>query len=240
MVWKLRKFLGEHKNAVRFGVIWLVILAVRFSWYYTHTAAVIYPDSYDYFAYDPLQALQLHAVNGRPPVYGMFLYIVRAVAGDANAANAAAFLQKLIALLVLPVLSATLRRLGVGSGWRSVFLLLYGACPAVYGWDNCILTESLSLSATVVFFFLIVRYIQEKSLRDGVGALVVTVLLIFLRPQFLVYLAMLLVFFVWRMFGADKAEKRQLRAHYWRCLRRRCAASLLTVWHFKASLGYSR
>ena len=77
----------------------------------------------------------------------------------------------------------------------------------MYGWDNVVLTESLSLSATVVFFFLIVRYIQERRFWDGAGALLVTVWLIFLRPQFLAYLAMLMVFLSGGCFTLIKGEK---------------------------------
>ena len=124
---------------------------------------------------------------------------------------------------VLPLFSATLRRVGVGTRVRAAVLLLYGFCPAVYGWDNVVLTESLSLSATVVFFFLIVRYIQERRFWDGAGALLVTLWLIFLRPQFLTYLAMLMVFFVWRMFYADKKEKKDL--------------GILLAWGAVAALG---
>ena len=94
----------------------------------------------------------------------------------------------------VPLFSATLRRVGVGTRVRAAVLLLYGFCPAVYGWDNVVLTESLSLSATVVFFFLIVRYIQERRFWDGAGALLVTLWLIFLRPQFLTYPFRLMAF----------------------------------------------
>lgn len=207
---KIKKFAAEHKREIIFAAIYLLIVVFRFSWFYTHETAIVYRDSQDYLAYDPIRALQGSAVNGRAPVYGTILYLIRIIVGEWHQLHAATFLQELVGIAVLPLFSATLRRVGVGTRVRAAVLLLYGFCPAVYGWDNVVLTESLSLSATVVFFFLIVRYIQERRFWDGAGALLVTVWLIFLRPQFLTYLAMLMVFFVWRMFYADKKEKKDL------------------------------
>lgn len=207
---KIKKFAAEHKREIIFAAIYLLMVVFRFSWFYTHETAIVYRDSQDYLAYDPIRALQGSAVNGRAPVYGTILYLIRIIVGEWHQLHAATFLQELVGIAVLPLFSATLRRVGVGTRVRAAVLLLYGFCPAVYGWDNVVLTESLSLSATVVFFFLIVRYIQERRFWDGAGALLVTVWLIFLRPQFLTYLAMLMVFFVWRMFYADKKEKKDL------------------------------
>lgn len=147
-------------------------------------------------------------MNGRAPVYGTILYLIRIIVGEWHQLHAATFLQELVGIAVLPLFSATLRRVGVGTRVRAAVLLLYGFCPAVYGWDNVVLTESLSLSATVVFFFLIVRYIQERRFWDGAGALLVTVWLIFLRPQFLTYLAMLMVFLSGGCFTLIKRRKR--------------------------------
>lgn len=207
---KIKKFAAEHKREIIFAAIYLLIVVFRFSWFYTHETAIVYRDSQDYLAYDPIRALQGSAVNGRAPVYGTILYLIRIIVGEWHQLHAATFLQELVGIAVLPLFSATLRRVGVGTRVRAAVLLLYGFCPAMYGWDNVVLTESLSLSATVVFFFLIVRYIQERRFWDGAGALLVTLWLIFLRPQFLTYLAMLMVFFVWRMFYADKKEKKDL------------------------------
>lgn len=207
---KIKRIVAEHKQEVIFAVIYLLIIIFRFSWYYTHEPAIVYRDSQDYLSYDPLRALQGSAVNGRAPVYGTILYLIRAIIGELHQLHATTFLQELIGIAVLPLFSATLHRVGLGARVRALILLLYGFCPAVYGWDNVVLTESLSLSAVVVFLFLIVRYIQECRFWDGAGALLVTVWLIFLRPQFLTYLAMLVVFFIWRVVYADKKEKSEL------------------------------
>lgn len=177
-------------------------------------------------------------MNGRAPVYGTILYLIRIIVGEWHQMHAATFLQELVGIAVLPLFSATLRRVGVGTRVRAAVLLLYGFCPAVYGWDNVILTESLSLSATVVFFFLIVRYIQERRFWDGAGALLVTVWLIFLRPQFLTYLAMLMVFLSGGCFTLIKRRKKIWASclHWGQLLR---WGSLSTARRFPISSGYS-
>lgn len=159
---KIKRIAAEHKREIIFAAIYLLMVVFRFSWFYTHETAIVYRDSQDYLAYDPIRALQGSAVNGRAPVYGTILYLIRIIVGEWHQLHAATFLQELVGIAVLPLFSATLRRVGVGTRVRAAVLLLYGFCPAVYGWDNVVLTESLSLSATVVFFSLIVRYIQER------------------------------------------------------------------------------
>ena len=90
----------------------LLIVVFRFSWFYTHETAIVYRDSQDYLAYDPIRALQGSAVNGRAPVYGTILYLIRIIVGEWHQLHAATFLQELVGIAVLPLFSATLRRVG--------------------------------------------------------------------------------------------------------------------------------
>lgn len=205
-----------RRECLYLGVIFLVLLVFRLCWYASHTPVYLVGDSYSYMNFNLVATLRLHAVNGRAPAYGCLLYLLHFL-GDGYLVLVTN-LQKLCSLAALPFFLGILRRVGLSTRWSGIVLLLYGMPPGVYEWDNCILTESFTLSGAVLFFYFILRYIQEKQTRDGVVALVVTVVLIFLRPQFLTYLAMLLVFFIWRYFCADgTAEKKQLR-------------KLLTVW----------
>ena len=205
-----------RRECIYLGVIFLIVVFFRLCWSYSHTATWLVGDSYSYMNFNLVATLRLHAVNGRPPAYGCLLYLLHFL-GD-HYLEIVTLLQKLCSLAALPFFLGILRRVGLNTGWSGIVLLLYGLTPGIYEWDNCILTESFTLSGTVMFFYYILRYIQEKRMCDGVVALVLTVVLIFLRPQFLTYLAMLLVFFVWRYFCAgDKSEKQQLR-------------KLLTVW----------
>ena len=88
---KIKKFAAEHKREIIFAAIYLLIVAFRFSWFYTHETAIVYRDSQDYLAYDPIRALQGSAVNGRAPVYGTILYLIRIIVGEWHQLHAATF-----------------------------------------------------------------------------------------------------------------------------------------------------
>ena len=70
------------------------------------------------------------------------------------------------------------------------------------------MTESLSLSGTVAFFYCITQYLHTTKLRYGLLAVLLTELLIFLRPQFLTYWAILLVFLLLRLAFPDRKTER--------------------------------
>ena len=78
---KIKRIAAEHKREIIFAAIYLLIVVFRFSWFYTHETAIVYRDSQDYLAYDPIRALQGSAVNGRAPVYGTILYLIRIIVG---------------------------------------------------------------------------------------------------------------------------------------------------------------
>ena len=89
--------------------------------------------------------------------------------------------------------------------------MAYACTPAVTGWDTCILTESLSLSLAITFFYFITRYLRTCHLRDGIFAVLTTALLIFLRPQFLTYWAILITFCVLRsLFPKSKQDRKNM------------------------------
>ena len=95
---KIKKFAAEHKREIIFAAIYLLIVVFRFSWFYTHETAIVYRDSQDYLAYDPIRALQGSAVNGRAPVYGTILYLIRIIVGEWHQLHAATFLQELVGI----------------------------------------------------------------------------------------------------------------------------------------------
>lgn len=147
------------------------IVISRICWYGIQQPYIIYPDSTQYIHFDTSEVLSgnLNATDGRPPLYGVFLDLMGAFFGDSYL-SATKFVQILVSFLSIVVFAKLLRRLGILSPCRELCVFLYGVTPAVVGWDNAILTESFSLSGTVVFFYWIVLYIQNHQLRYGVLA----------------------------------------------------------------------
>lgn len=102
-----------------------------------------------------------------------------------------------------------LSNVGVHSPWAQICVTAYACTTAVVGWDTCILTESLSLSLAITFFYFITQYLRTNHLRDGFFAVLVTELLIFLRPQFLTYWAILITFCILRSFFPKFKQERK-------------------------------
>ena len=205
----VRAFLRQHW-------LWcatiLLIALSRFCWYGMLQPYKVLEDSKDYLAFDTLAMLQGRPVNGRPPLYGMFLDLLEWLF-PSNFLTVAALIQAVVSVISLVFLAKLLRHIGVSSPWRELCVLFYGATSAVLGWEPCIMTESFSLSGAVFFLYCAVLYIQRHRLRYGLGALLLALALAFLRPQFLVYLALLLVFFVLKLiFPYERSERRTLCA----------------------------
>ena len=196
--------------------LWILVISAiaisRVCWYVVQKPYVTTNDSKEYINFDTSEVLwgNLDATLGRPPLYGFFLDLAELLFGS-NYLTTATLIQAFVSLLSIFILSKVLRRLNVSSPWRELCILLYGVSPAVVGWDNMILTESFSLSGVIVFFYWIVLYIQDHRLLYGVLAHLMAFTLVFLRPQFLVYLALLLVFLALKMlFACNKEERKKI------------------------------
>lgn len=188
------------------------ITVSRLFWYAIQQPYLIYPDSTQYIAFDTAAVLQgnMGKAYSRPPLYGMFLDLMELLLGD-NSLYAVTAVQMGLSILSIFIFAKLLLRVGVSSPWREVCVFLYGVTPAVVGWENTILTESFSLSGTVLFLYWVVLYIQQHRLRHGVWAICLAAALTFLRPQFMTYMALLVVFLVLKLiFPFHPTERRNI------------------------------
>lgn len=217
----LRKSRGKEAvemlwKALRSHWLWgctiCAIAISRLFWYAIQQPYLIYPDSTQYIAFDTVAVLQGNMTKAcsRPPLYGIFLDLMEVFFGE-NYLNAVTFVQMTLSILSIVVFAKLLRRVGISSPWCELCVFLYGVTPAVVGWENTILTESFSLSGTVLFLYWVVLYIQQHRLRYGVGAICLAAALTFLRPQFMTYMALLVVFLVLKLiFPFHPTERRNL------------------------------
>ena len=191
----------------------IVIAAIsRICWYAIQQPYVLYPDSGQYIAFDTSEVLHgnLGAAEGRPPLYGIFLDFMQLLFHESYL-DATKFIQVILSILSIILLAKILHRIGVASPWIELCVLFYSVTPAVVGWEGAILTESLALSGTVLFFYWVVLYIQKHCFRYGVFSNLLAFMLSFLRPQFMAYLALLLVFYILKMFFPyNKKERRTI------------------------------
>lgn len=207
----LKKWGGVQKQWLWICVA-VAITASRICWYAIQKPYLMTNDSREYIGFDTSEVLRgnLSATLGRPPLYGIFLDIMARFFGNGDLV-ATKFFQVSVSLLSIFIFAKLLHHLGVLSPWCQLCVFLYGISPAVVGWENTILTESFSLSGTVIFFYWIVLYIKTQRLLYGALAHLMALALIFLRPQFLVYLALLLVFLVLKLiFPSNKRERKKI------------------------------
>lgn len=191
-------------------VVTLLIAASRMCWYGMLQPYKVLADSKEYIAFDTVEMLQGHATNGRAPLYGMFLDALELLFADGYL-TAAAVIQTIVSTISIVIFAKLLGRIGVRSPWKEGCVFFYGVTPAVVGWEVCIMTESFSLSGAVLFLYFAVLYIQEHRFRYGVISSLLAVTLAFLRPQFMVYMALLLAFYILKLiFPYDKSEQRTL------------------------------
>lgn len=208
------KGLDLARNARKLNGAWLasavVILVCRSMQYAGAIWGLMFPDSNEYLKFHIGDFIQGNAMSDRPPVYPIFLHAMEKVFGEGYL-TAVVWVQVALSMMAVVLFAKTLANIGVDNPWRQLCTTAYACTPATTGWDTCILTESFSLSLTVAFFYSITKYLKEKRLHNGISAIIFTAILIFLRPQFLTYWAILVVFCVLRyMFPEQKEERKHI------------------------------
>lgn len=193
-----------------YAVTLLLIMFFRGANYIGLEYPVMFSDSEDYISLE-WDYLRTHFVTntGQPPLYPLLIAICRVF--GTHYLNVVVGIQMLLSLSALFAFAYVLRMLELKLHLRMVLLLFYGASPAICGWDGCILTESLSLSGTVWFVFFIMRYIKAGEAKNGIASIIITLLLTFLRPQFLYVFAALLFFFVLKSFFEETNGRTNLK-----------------------------
>ena len=185
------------------------VLLVRILEYSAVGWCGLFPDTADYRAYSFWHFLQGRAENNRVPVYPLLMDAVEALWG--NDFRPLVVLQIVLSALSLVLLAQVLQRIGVRSPWAQLCVFLYAASSATGGWDVCLLTESLTLTGAVCFFWLVTAYLHTHRRRDLLLCVALIFLLVFMRPQYLIYWAILVVFCLLRYaFPDDIAERRGL------------------------------
>ncbi len=172
-------------------------------------------DTYSYVEFPFEYQFPFHVVfhNGRVPVYPILLRVSRMLIGDGGEGSYKhiflVVLQGLCSLFCVILFYKVCAMLVKNHVVLFIATVFYGCAPAIMGWDTVLLTESLALSGTTAFLYLIIRYIKKPNFADGAGAVFLMFVLTFLRPTFLLFDALLLGFWGLR-FITEKQERRLL------------------------------
>ena len=196
-------------------IVAIIIIAIRFSFFSMLTLYTLSGDSAEYIEVSSLNILKGNLHARRVPVYCFILDAVKYVCNIVTNSEdfylfVVVIIQMLFSYVSVYLIYDTLKMFITNRNICLGIVLLYGISPSVIGWDKIILTESLALSGTVVFIWLLAKYLKQPNTKIGLSVNILTVVLIFLRPTFLINYCVLFVFWLIR-FVMYKSERSILR-----------------------------
>ncbi|MCK9613790.1 MAG: hypothetical protein M0R16_12995 [Bacteroidales bacterium] len=134
----------------------------------------------------------------RTPGYPYFIKLIKFFNAE-NFIQNIIISQSLISFLSIILFYKTLN--AVFKKRTIIFLtsLTYGIMPAIINFDKCIMTESISISATVLFLYFMVTYLRKPTILKAVLYTVYVFFLIMLRPSFIILFYLLFLFWILRI-----------------------------------------
>lgn len=182
-------------------VMVIVCLNILVRWVYWSASVPykIYGDTPGYVEFPFEDFLRGEFTSGRTPVYPLFIRLIQWVAGN-NFYYGIVLVQSILSVLSVVLFYKALKLIIKNQAVVALAALMYGCANAVVGWDTAILTESLALSGGVCFIYLLFKYLHQATNRLAIGIPCFTFVLLFLRPTFLYFLAIVLIFFIVRRF----------------------------------------
>lgn len=135
-----------------------------------------------------------HFINGemdclRTPIYPLFIQLNQLLFDNYFRIGITIF-QSVVFLLSVKSLENIIEYF-VHNRWiKESVLLMYIVCVAP-GWCNELATESFSISGCVILVDILLRYIHQPTTRKALLIFFISILLVFLRPTFLLFFAIL-------------------------------------------------
>lgn len=201
---KVKDFVGRYYH---YACILMILFFRAFYLLNGRGLGVKLGDSNSYLSAD----LSLGALGKRVPLYPLFLKVCkRLVRWDVDMGCAvAAAIQCILSLLVLYFLYQTILTITNNRLLSWVTLVFYGCNAGIMIWDCAIMTESLAMDVLIVFFYMIVRYLNTKSVLHGVLSVVLSVVAAMIKPTCAVLTGVCMVMLVLQ-FATDKENRRKV------------------------------
>ena len=138
----------------------------------------------------------------RTPVYPALLALCSFI-GDMPAVTwAVAIVQWLLFIAVMPLVWDTLRMLGCRRIIRTILIVsLVTFCAELWVYNNAVNTESLSITGLFAFIWCLTSLTRHPQMKVMVYAIILILLLVFLRPALVYLLPVCLLFFGIKAFG---------------------------------------
>ncbi|MDP4273441.1 MAG: glycosyltransferase family 39 protein [Bacteroidota bacterium] len=180
-------------------LFWLLLTCgiFRYIFYLFFSVTHDYPDSQTYLGYNA-NILLGQVEDYRTPVYPYFIRLIK-LFGTTNLLQNVVLAQSIISFLTIIVFYKTLKNILKKRAVILIAALIYGILPSTLNFDKCILTESFSISALVVFLYFVVSYLKQPAIYKAVLFTFYIFFLIMLRPAFIFLLPVIILFWIIRM-----------------------------------------
>lgn len=199
-----------NKDSRNLTFILLTNLFVRFIYFWASVPYKTFGDTAGYVDFPFRKFIALQFESGRTPVYPAIIQLIDWVTTGEGLYYGIVAVQMLASLISIVFFYKALKFIIHYDGLIVLATIFYSCSSAVIGWDNAILTESFALSGCVIFIYLLFSYLHESSKKLAIGIPIYTLILTFLRPTFLYFSVIILIFFIVRYF--QKTNRRHDRA----------------------------
>lgn len=175
-------------------LFWLVLLGLKLL-AFTGVPASMEVDSEGYMGIDGFSFVpDENWLNElRVPVYPFLCECFERLFGE-WAPQAIAVFQLVVSCVAVYYLFKMLHLLKINIWVARAVTVVYALSISVMSWENLVLTESLALSTTVFYIYLLVSYIKKPAVRPMLAAGALMLFMVFMRPTFLVLPVITLVF----------------------------------------------
>ena len=199
----LEKFVNN-----KIWIILLLVLLVRVFVYSFYNDYSIYVDTFSYETHTA-NILKGEVDALRTPIYP---YIIKGIdmltKGQVMKYKTITFVQEIVSIISIVVLYNTLKKTFKNENFGIVATIFYACLPAIFTYNKVILTESLSISLFIMYFCMILRYINNPTSKKTILIGIFTLLLIMLRPSF-IYLIVALTLILLVIYILKKENKKQ-------------------------------
>lgn len=190
------RMIRQWKRQPILFICFAIILAYRIAYLATCGGARLFEDSPAYTNFPFSNFIKFRFTSGRTPVYPLVIQLCRWLGREDTYLFNVVILQAAVSLLSALVLFKIIFILTKNDKIAAAGMLFYGLADSIIGWDTSILTESLSLSGTVFFLYLLIQFLNHPTEKSGTKLTVFTFVLVFLRPTFLAFFAVVGILFV--------------------------------------------
>lgn len=205
-------------NKEKRGLILIVMFCLMFGTCYFVNVdnSQIYEDSYSYIYYD-FSRLSTLQFDERTPIYPIIIDINRKLFGVEFLTFVCIF-QYIMWFIGIIFLYKTLSLLIKNDKLNVIFTIFYIISPSIVLWNNMIMTESIALSGTLIFIYLIIKYIKTNKCLYAYFSIILSLILTFHRPTSIIYLVGLFIFFIFRMIFENEKIKFDFKCFIISCI----------------------